>query len=556
MQLTARWLRPVLLSSVFGVTRIPSLPTDHLLNTPHPSPSRTISVLVRDQVYLLPVISADGKVLPVEEIEAGLWGICEDVVKTPKGQLQPPVGNLTAASRDDWTRAREHLLTLSPSNRVALNGIEESLFTVSLDDSTRPPSPDELPASSTGNLPSKGLDSHIVTASANVDGRNRWFDKSFQVIVENNSRSSLNGEHSPCDALIPSIVSDYAQAEGVGKGEPDASLRDKGARGELGGGWEKVQWVTDGKVLEDIQKAKATAAEVQKDSDGKMLWFDDYGADWIKKSGASPRTVHELRSLMFSTATGKQSPDAYIQMAMQLAWYRQMGWATPTYETASTRLFRKGRTDVIRTLSEDSYKFVKAMDDPSVDVGGASFQSKTWRGADVTVSLQDATRFALLSAATAAHNKFTRDASLGKGCDRHLMGLTLVHRPEDDGPLPAALSDPLFRESQTWNLSTSGLSAGDRFFGTGFGAPFPGYGVNCKRPNPSFRVDRAERERTDLAGGKVIKFGIESKHSDPKVSTDKFREFVTEAMRDMRTVCEKGQGQASAGVGGATESKL
>lgn len=351
---TARWLRPVLLSSVFGVTRIAGLPTDHLVNTPHPSPSRTISVLVRDQVYLLPVLSPEGRPLPVEEIEAGLWGVCEDVAKLQSSDLQPPVGNLTATGRDEWTRAREHLLSISPANRVALSSIEESLFTVCLDDSTRPAPSGELPSSSTGTLPTKGLDAHIVTASANVDGRNRWFDKSFQVIVESNSRSSLNGEHSPCDALIPSIVSDYAQAEGVGKGEPDASLREKGRKGELGGGWERVKFVTDGKILEDIQAAKAVVVEIQKDSDGKMLWFDDYGADWIKKSG-------------------KQSPDAYIQLAMQLAWYREQGWATPTYETASTRLFRKGRTDVIRTLSEDSYKFVKSMDDPSADVRATRF---------------------------------------------------------------------------------------------------------------------------------------------------------------------------------------
>lgn len=41
--------------------------------------------------------------------------------------------------------------------------------------------------------------------------------------------------------------------------------------------------------------------------------------------------------------------------------------------------------------------------------------------------------------------------------------------------------DELFMRSQTWKLSTSALSAGDQFRGTGFGSPeHDGYGINCE----------------------------------------------------------------------------
>jgi carnitine O-acetyltransferase len=90
----------------------------------------------------------------------------------------------------------------------------------------------------------------------------------------------------------------------------------------------------------------------------------------------------------------------------------------------------------------------------------------------------------LLTEAIAAHNRYTRDASLGKGCDRHLLGLRLVKRASETHPL---FEDELFAESQTWKLSTSGLSSGDRFFGTGFGSPEPdGYGINCAFQTPPF----------------------------------------------------------------------
>lgn len=60
-----------------------------------------------------------------------------------------------------------------------------------------------------------------------------------------------------------------------------------------------------------------------------------------------------------------------------------------------------------------------------------------------------------------------------------MTGLRLVMR--SDEAAPEIFADPLFAESQAWKLSTSGLSAGDRFAGTGFGAGYPdGYGINCE----------------------------------------------------------------------------
>ena len=57
------------------------------------------------------------------------------------------------------------------------------------------------------------------------------------------------------------------------------------------------------------------------------------------------------------------SPDAYIQMALQLAWYKCRGEFTATYETALTRMFAKGRTETIRTFTSDSRAWVLSMVD-------------------------------------------------------------------------------------------------------------------------------------------------------------------------------------------------
>lgn len=78
-----------------------------------------------------------------------------------------------------------------------------------------------------------------------------------------------------------------------------------------------------------------------------------------------------------------------------------------------------------------------------------------------------------------SHTRRTREAMTGRGFDRHLLGLRLLLRPLN-GESAALLEDELFECSSQWKLSTSGLSAGLLFKGTGFGAMYDdGYGINC-----------------------------------------------------------------------------
>ena len=53
-------------------------------------------------------------------------------------------------------------------------------------------------------------------------------------------------------------------------------------------------------------------------------------------------------------------------MAIQLAFYRLHRKFVLTYESATTRLYFKGRTETIRPVSEHSVSFVRAFDDPAV----------------------------------------------------------------------------------------------------------------------------------------------------------------------------------------------
>lgn len=63
------------------------------------------------------------------------------------------------------------------------------------------------------------------------------------------------------------------------------------------------------------------------------------------------------------------SPDSFIQMAIQLAYFKVYGHSVATYETAGTRRFSWGRTETCRSFSGVSEAFVRAMQIPSLPVG-------------------------------------------------------------------------------------------------------------------------------------------------------------------------------------------
>jgi carnitine O-acetyltransferase len=132
----------------------------------------------------------------------------------------------------------------------------------------------------------------------------------------------------------------------------------------------------------------------------------------------------------------KSSPDAYVQLIIQLAYYKMFGKSQPTYESVMTRRFQQGRTEVCRTVSDDSIAFCKAMSDSSSN------------SADV---------IALFRNAIKSHVQYLNIAADGKGVDRHLFGLEKLLRADEE--TPAIYRDPAYTNSSAWILSTSQLSS-------------------------------------------------------------------------------------------------
>lgn len=116
------------------------------------------------------------------------------------------------------------------------------------------------------------------------------------------------------------------------------------------------------------------------------------------------------------------------------------------------------------------------------------------------------------------------------------MGLRVMLRPGETHPL---FEDDCYAKSQEWKLSTSGLSAGTKFTGTGFGTAFPnGLGTNCACCLPQSQRRWCADQLSDLAGAFLLKFGIETKWSCKETSTARFKHHLVQSLRDMRGVVE------------------
>jgi hypothetical protein len=179
---------------LFGITRIPSFPYDHLEDCAFPCQSRNILVLIKDQLFTVPVVDGkSGKPLGRKAIY--------DQLKTCIGTLAskdhipvPPLAILTSEHRDIWAAVREKLLAAFPEeNAKAFSMVNDSIFSVALEEAD-PKADDSEPAK---------LSLH------GFNGRNRWFDKCITFWISPNAMAGGNGEHSPCDAVIPNHMVQY-----------------------------------------------------------------------------------------------------------------------------------------------------------------------------------------------------------------------------------------------------------------------------------------------------------------------------------------------------------
>jgi carnitine O-acetyltransferase len=150
------------------------------------------------------------------------------------------------------------------------------------------------------------------------------------------------------------------------------------------------------------------------------------------------------------------SPDAYVQMIMQLATYRLWGEQVGTYESTQVRPFLHGRTETTRTVSIESSAFITRF-------GLLPLQ-------DENDSIARKEKIQLLQNAVSAHVKYIGLAAKGQGVDRHFFGMSMLVGTNEQ--TPDLYNDPVFQRSKRWRVSTSHLTHA-KFDGWGYGQVVP-----------------------------------------------------------------------------------
>uniref|UniRef100_A0A8C1DT65 carnitine O-palmitoyltransferase n=2 Tax=Cyprinus carpio TaxID=7962 RepID=A0A8C1DT65_CYPCA len=365
---------------MFNTSRVPGVETDVLQ---HMNESKHIAVFHKGRFFKVWMFY-DGRLLLPREIEQQIERILADKSEPQPGEEL--LAALTAGDRDPWAKARSQFFSRG-KNKQSLDAVEKAAFFVTLDDTEQRYDPENSVRS---------LDSY---GKSLLHGKcyDRWFDKSFNLIVFKNGTMGLNAEHSWADAPIVGHLWEHVLSsdpvrlgyteDGHCKGNPHPNLP----------GPQRLQWDIPEECQAVINSSLKVAKALADDVDMHIIPFNDFGKGLIKKC--------------------KTSPDGFIQIALQLAHFRDKGKFCLTYEASMTRLFREGRTETVRSCTTQTCDFVRAM-------------------------MNDKATLKLLKVAAEKHQDLYRLAMTGKGIDRHLFCLYLVSKYlGEDSPFLKEVAD-------------------------------------------------------------------------------------------------------------------
>ncbi|XP_047426132.1 carnitine O-acetyltransferase [Mugil cephalus] len=445
---------------VLSSCRIPGLKRDSVVNHAKSShPPKHITVVHNFQFFVLDVYNNDGTPLTVDQLCVQLEKICSLSLET----CMEPVGILTTQHRDAWGKAYLNLIN-DKTNKESISAIQRSIFTLCLD-GAMPQVSDEMYHSCAATQMLHG-------GGSRWNSGNRWFDKTLQFIVGENGACGANYEHAPAEgppivALIDHVVEYTRKLETVQSPKVPLPVP------------QKLHFNITPEIKTDIEEAKRNMNILAEDLDMRVMVFGHFG-----------KNVPKLHNM---------SPDAFIQMALQLAYYRMHQRCCSTYESASLRMYRRGRTDTIRSVSNASAFFVKTFDDPSK---------------------QNTEKVGAMEKAVKAHRAYTNMAVTGQAIDRHLLGLKL-QAIEEKLPVPDIFKDTAYSKALHYQLSTSQVPSKTDCVMC-FGPVVPnGYGV-CYNPMDDH-----------------INFALSSFNTCKETSAGLLAQAVTDALLDMRRLLEQ-----------------
>lgn len=385
-------------SRLFGTARIP---TENGCQIGQDPSSKHIVVLVRGQFYWFDVLDDNNDLIMTEkDITVNLQVIVDDAQQIPIQEFaRNAVGVLSTENRKIWSSLRDVLSREEGSNNSdSLNIVDSALFILCLD-YTEPKSGADLCMNmlcGTSQI-EDGLQVGTCT--------NRWYDK-LQLIVCKNGSAGINFEHTGVDGhTVLRFASDVytdtilrfartinGKAPSLWASDsPDPAKRDPNSFGDVSTTPHRLEWDMLPEVSTAVRFAETRLADLIQQNEFATLEFMQYGKNFMTSMGFSP--------------------DAFVQMAFQAAYYGLYGRMECVYEPAMTKVFFHGRTEAIRPVTDESTEFVKLF-------WGDNPPSK---------------KVEALRKACQKHTEITKECAKAQGQDRHLYALFCVWQRMIDG---------------------------------------------------------------------------------------------------------------------------
>uniref|UniRef100_A0A671KJD1 Carnitine O-acetyltransferase b n=1 Tax=Sinocyclocheilus anshuiensis TaxID=1608454 RepID=A0A671KJD1_9TELE len=396
-----------LFPQLFSSCRIPGPKHDHVVHYGRPRRGPAHITVVRNyQFFQLDVYNSDGTPLTESQIHAQLLRIRSQSWKTDK----QPMGILTSEHRHTWGQAYTRLLR-DKINKESVRLIEKSIFTLCLDSPVMRISDEKY---------SSRMAAQILHGGGTFSNSgNRWFDKTLQFVVGEDGSWGLLYEHATAEGPPISTLLDHVLEYCKKPDRVRAPLIPLPMP-------KKLYFYINSEIKWDLEMAKQNLDILINDLDIKCFNFQRFGKEFVKQL--------------------KLSPNSFIQVAIQLAYYRVHSEVCAACDIASLRMFRGGRTDYIRSPTNQMLSFIWAFDDDAVSVST------------------------------------TRDSLMGQGIDRHLLGLKL-QAIEEGLSLPRIFMDTAYGLATHWKLRTGQVPTNtDSVMCFGPLAP-DGYAV-CYNPQP------------------------------------------------------------------------
>ena len=374
-------------SKLFGAARIP---TDNGCVMQTDTKSNHIVVISKSQFYWFDVLNENHDlILSESDLIINFNSIIKDSLNTPANDIaKSSFGVLTTENRRIWSKLRNTNLFHNTTNEEILSIVDSALFVLCLDD---------IKLDNLSDLAKNMLCGLLILDKGIQVGTctNRWYDK-LQIIITQNGKAGINFEHTGVDGhTVLRFVSDIytdsilSFAHQINQNSPnlwnDDTKVTKHTNESLITIPRKLEWDLTPDLSLALRFAETRLSDLINQNEFKHLEFKNYGSSTIKNM--------------------KFSPDAFLQMAFQATYYALYGKVECTYEPAMTKHFFHGRTEAIRTVSQESNLFVRKFFDSSID---------------------NKEKLHYLAKACGYHSQQTKKASNGEGIDRHLFALFCI----------------------------------------------------------------------------------------------------------------------------------